>query len=90
MTVSATIITASENSAFRCIANPNVKGQCYRTLLENQQNQLKRVVRGKRLLGTVTTMPLIITEGTSGEMSIDNANVCIAEDLEEAQMSNAE
>ena len=90
VTVSATIITASQNSAFSGIASLDVVEEACRTLPGNLQSQLERVLRSKRLLETVTNVSLIITEDASRQFGIDAANVGITEDLEEVRLSNEE
>ena len=60
--MSATIITASQTSAFSGISSPDVVEEAYRTLPGNLQSQLEGVLRSKRLLETVTRVSLIITE----------------------------
>jgi len=90
VTVSATIITSSQNSALSWITSPDLPEQGSPTLPGDLQSQLERVLGSKRLFETVTRVSLIIAEDASGKFSIDAAHAGITEDLEEARMSNEE
>ena len=91
VTVSATILTASKNSSFRCLTSvPNVEAGSDVFLPGDMQRQLEEILNNRRLFETVTRISLISTEVIPGKLIIDVENLSITEDIEQVRLSSTD
>ena len=90
VTVLANISCVSEHSALSHLSAPDILEYSCKTLPGDLQSQLDELFRSRKLLETITSVSLHITEDNQGQLSIDTSNVLFAEDLQEIEMCSEE